>query len=118
MSENFELEVTIDPAEVITVPIDDTLSVEGEAADAKAVGDALALKADRSELATAIKVNDQAADNQGEILVTAEHVPMDNNATSTVAQQIAALLERTGATIPVNSTVFPSYFAGSSERSL
>ena len=102
MSENYELEVEINPAEVITVPIDDTLSVAGEAADAKAVGDALALKADRSELATAIKVNDQAADNQGEILVTAEHVPMDNNATSTVAQQIAELLERTGATIPVN----------------
>ena len=102
MSENYELEVEINPAEVITVPIDDTLSVAGEAADAKAVGDALADKADRSELATAIKVNDQAADNQGEILLTAEHVPMDDNGTDTVAEMIAALLDWTGEDIPVN----------------
>ena len=37
--------ISFDDASVITVPIDDTLSNSGEAADAKAVGDALALKA-------------------------------------------------------------------------
>ena len=38
---------TVDISSVITVPIDDSLSVSGEAADAKAVGDALALKSIR-----------------------------------------------------------------------
>lgn len=63
-------------SEVITVPIDTTLTVSGEAADAKAVGDALALKADKSELQTQVNVNGQAPDNQGTILVRAEHIPM------------------------------------------
>lgn len=97
-----ELDFTIEPGTTVPVPVDDTLSVAGEAADAKAVGDALALKADRSELAQAITVNDQAADNQGAILVTAEHVPVDENETATVAEQLAALLARTGADIPLN----------------
>ena len=52
-------------SEVITVPIDDTLSNTGEAADAKAVGDALALKADKSELSAAITVDGQEADAPG-----------------------------------------------------
>ena len=37
---NEVVEEVVDDATVITVPIDDTLSVSGEAADAKAVGDA------------------------------------------------------------------------------
>ena len=45
---NEEVVVTVDDASVITVPIDDTLTNSGEAADAKAVGDALALKAERA----------------------------------------------------------------------
>lgn len=99
---NFE----IDPAEVITVPIDDTLSIEGEAADAKAVGDALALKANRSELSTAIKVDGQSADAQGEIVLLASHIPMDASASPTyVSQKIAALEGRTGEDIPFDSSV-------------
>ena len=43
---NEVVEEVVSDATVMTVPIDDTLSVSGEAADAKAVGDALALKAD------------------------------------------------------------------------
>ena len=54
---NEMIEEEVDESTVITVPIDDTLSNSGEAADAKAVGDALALKADKSELQTAIQVN-------------------------------------------------------------
>ena len=77
---NEQLEEEMDDASVITVPIDDTLSNSGEAADAKAVGDALALKADKSELATAIDVNGQSADNQGHILVYGNHIPMSSAA--------------------------------------
>ena len=95
---NFEVQAN----STITVPIDDTLSIAGQAADAKAVGDALALKADKSELARSIHVNGQGADLQGEIIVTAEHVPMDENETSTVAEEVAALKARTGEDIPVN----------------
>lgn len=93
---------TVEPNEGVSVPIDDTLSIAGQAADAKAVGDALALKADKSELATSIKVNGQSADLQGEIIVTAAHVPMDANETSDVAEEIAALKALTGEDIPVN----------------
>lgn len=75
---NDVVEEEVNDAEVITVPIDDTLSVSGEAADAKAVGDALAEKADKSELSTAVNVNGQSADAQGNILVYGNHIPMSN----------------------------------------
>ena len=65
---------TVRDAEVITVEIDDTLSISGEAADAKAVGDALALKADKTELQTAITVNGQSADAQGAIIVNSDDI--------------------------------------------
>ena len=99
-----ELDFTINEAAVVPVPVDATLSIEGQAADAKAVGDALADKADKSELATAITVNGQAADAQGAILVTAEHVPMDDNESETVAQAIATQAARTGEDIPINGS--------------
>lgn len=40
------LEMSIDPATVITVPIDPTLSIAGQAADAQATGTAIAAKGD------------------------------------------------------------------------
>ena len=92
---NEDIQDEIDDAEVITVPIDDTLSISGEAADAKAVGDALAQKADRSELPIAIKVNGQEADNQGLILVSAEEIAMSDEDETTVAEAIAAAAGKT-----------------------
>ena len=97
------IDFEINPADVLTVPIDKTLSIEGEAADAKAVGDALANKADKSEIATAIKVDGQSADAQGEIILLATHIPMDGSASpKTVGEEIAGLKGRTGADIPVS----------------
>ena len=59
-------EETMDDSTVITVPIDETLTHSGEAADAAAVGEALALKANAADINT-IKVNAEEADNQGQI---------------------------------------------------
>lgn len=72
---NEQVEEEVDDATVVTVPIDETLSRHGEAADAKAVGEALDLKADKSEISQNITVNGQSKDNQGNIQVNAEHVP-------------------------------------------
>lgn len=72
---NEQVEEEIDDATVVTVPIDETLTRHGEAADAKAVGDALAEKADKSEISQNITVNGQSKDSQGNIQVNAEHVP-------------------------------------------
>ena len=100
---NEQVEEVIDDATVITVPIDYTLSNSGEAADAKAVGDALALKADKTELQTAITVNGQGADAQGAILVDATDIPMSSSDQTTVKAKIEAVDGKTAADIPVSS---------------
>ena len=106
MSENLNeaVNVVVEDATVITVPIDDTLSNSGEAADAKAVGDALALKADRSELQTAVTVNGQSADAQGKIIVTAADTKMSSSDNTTVKAKIEAVDGKTGADIPVDNS--------------
>ena len=100
---NEEVEVVVQDSDVITVPIDDTLSNSGEAADAKAVGDALALKADKSELSAAITVNGQSADSQGVIIVTAADTKMDSDDNTTVKAAIEAVDEKTAADIKMSS---------------
>ena len=99
--ENTRVHMIVRSANVMTVPIDDSLSVAGEAADAKAVGDALALKADLSAVNT-IKVNEEEADNQGQILIDGTGIPVSGTDTRTLAAAVAAAEGRTGADIPVN----------------
>ena len=99
---NEVVEETVSDAEVVTVPIDDTLSISGEAADAKAVGDALELKADKSSVVS-IDVNGQAADNQGHILIDGTDIPMSGTDTTTLKAKIEAVDAKTGANIPVSS---------------
>ena len=100
---NEEVEVVVQDSDVITVPIDDTLSNSGEAADAKAVGDALALKADKSELSAAITVNGQAADAQGAILVNGTEIPMSGTDSTTLKAAIEAVDGKTAADIKMSS---------------
>ena len=102
LNEVFEEE--IDPTEVITVPIDDTLSNSGEAADAKAVGDALALKADKTELQTAITVNGQGADAQGAIIVNSDDIKIDDDDATTVKAKLNAIDGKTGEDIYVDNS--------------
>ena len=101
LNENFE-EVMSD-AEVITVPIDDTLSNSGEAADAAAVGAALALKADLSQVNT-ITVNGQEPDNQGHIIVDGTQIEMSSTDDTTLKAAIESVADRTGTDIPLNDT--------------
>ena len=103
MSENLNdvVNEVVEDATVMTVPIDDTLSISGEAADAKAVGEALALKADASQV-TGISVNGQSADLQGKIIVNATQIGMSDTDDTKVQAAIAAAAGRTGADIPVN----------------
>ena len=91
----------IDDAPIITVPIDTTLTHSGEAADAKVVGDALAHKADKSEIQRSITVDGKSADTQGNITVLASDIPA-NGQDITVQDEIDALKAKTGENIKIN----------------
>lgn len=105
MSElNDLVEEVVSDAEVVTVPIDDTLSISGEAADAKAVGDALALKADASSV-VAIDVNGESADNQGHIIIDGTDIKMSSGDETTLKDAIESAAGRTGNDIPVSGDV-------------
>jgi hypothetical protein len=99
---NEEVTVVVEDAEVITTPIDATLTISGDAADAKAVGDALALKADASAINT-IKVNDESADNQGQILIDGTGIPMSDEDETTLTAAIQAEQGKTAGDIPLTS---------------
>ena len=98
---NEEVTMVVEDATVITTPIDDTLTVSGDAADAKAVGDALALKADKSQL-TNVTVNGQSPDQQGAILIDGTDIPANDTDEDTIAEALAALDEKTGADIAID----------------
>ena len=92
---NEQVEETVDDAEIITAPIDTTLTHSGEAADAKAVGDALAGKADRSEVQSNITVDGQSKDANGNITVRAQHIPYDTTGNETVKSKLDELAGKT-----------------------
>ena len=99
---NEEVTMVVEDASVITTPIDDTLSISGDAADAKAVGDALALKADLSQV-TGITVNGQQADAQGAILIDGDEIPVSGDDATPMADKFAELDGKTGADIPIDA---------------
>ena len=98
---NEEVTMVIEDASVITTPIDDTLTVSGDAADAKAVGDALALKADISQI-TDVTVNGQSPDAQGAIIVTGEDIDVSSSDNTKLDAALAALDAKTGADIAID----------------
>lgn len=104
MSElNESVTFTVGSSTTLSVPVDTTLSIEGQAADAAAVGRALAQKQDAGSVT--ISVNGQAQDNQGQIEITGEDIPVDETeGAESIADAVAALQERTGADIPVSGS--------------
>ena len=98
---NEEVTMVVEDATVITTPIDDTLTVSGDAADAKAVGDALALKADLSQI-TDVTVNGQSPDDQGAILIDGGDIPVSSSDNTTIDAALAAINEKTGADIAID----------------
>lgn len=108
---NEQVEEEVDDAGVITVPIDTTLTHSGEAADAKAVGDALAQKANRSEVQSNITVDGQSKDANGNITVRAQHIPYDTTGNETVKSKIDELAGKTAETIPMTTGENPQSIA-------
>lgn len=90
--ENIDME--IEDANVIPTPVDPTLSIEGEAADAKATGDAIAA------IAAVKKVNGIGPDSEGNVPVNATQIPMSNAAgAQTIAEAMQSAQAQTGDTI-------------------
>ena len=108
---NEQVEEEVDDSEVITAPIDATLTHSGEAADAKAVGDALAGKADRSEVQFNITVDGQSKDANGNITVRAQHIPYDTTGEETVKSKLDELAGKTAETIPMTTGESPQSIA-------
>ena len=79
---------------MIPTPLDTTLTHEGEAADAAAVGQAI------SQIAAVKKVNNQSPDANGDVSLLASHIPMNGDTgAQTVAEAIAAAQGATADTI-------------------
>ena len=103
MSElNTRVRFRVRSSQLQSVPVDNTLSIEGQAADAAAVGAALAQKADLSQV-TGIKVNGQAADQQGLIYVDGSDIPVSGEDSTLISAKIAALDAKTAANIPMSA---------------
>ena len=97
---NEEVTYTVDESTMLTVPVDSTLSIAGQAADAYAVGMALDEKLNIDDFQ--VSVNGVQADNQGAILITGADVPVSGTDARKLPVAIQALEDRTGADIPVS----------------
>lgn len=105
MSElNEGVNVTVDDATVITVPLVTTFTATNAAPTAKAVGDALADKVDTESIMESVRItwNGIESDNQGVILADADDLPVDEN--NSVKDVLDALDGKTGVDIPISGT--------------
>ena len=94
MSElNETVNVSVDDATVITVPLVTNLTATNAAPTAKTVGDALVSKVDEDEIMVhvTIKVNDEESDNQGKILIDGTGIPISEGSSTTIADAVEAV---------------------------
>ena len=98
---NTRIRMTVRSSNLLQRAVDTTLSIEGQAADAAAVGAALAQKADVSQV-TGISVNGQAADQQGKILIDGSDIPVSGEDATTLDEAIGDLQGRTAGDIPMS----------------
>ena len=90
--ENIDMEV--EDNTVVPMPIDPTLSNEGEAADAKATGDAIAA------IAAVKKVLNQSPDGTGNVTINATQIPMSSEAgAQTISEAVLGVQAQTADTI-------------------
>ena len=90
--ENIDMEV--EDSNVVPMPIDPTLSNEGEAADAKATGDAIAA------ISAVKKVNAQSPDSSGEVTLIASQIKMSSEeGAQTIVEAVNAVEAQTADTI-------------------
>ena len=90
--ENIDMEV--EDSNVVPMPIDPTLSNEGEAADAKATGDAI------RAISAVKKVNAQSPDESGEVTLIASQIKMSSEeGAQTIVEAVNAVEAQTADTI-------------------
>jgi len=90
--ENIDME--IEDSTVVPMPIDPTLSHEGEAADAKATGDAIAA------IAAVRKVLGQSPDETGDVPINATQIPMSaETGAQTISEAVLGVQAQTADTI-------------------
>jgi len=90
--ENIDMEV--EDNTVVPMPIDPTLSNEGEAADAKATGDAIAA------IAAVKKVLNQSPDGTGNVTINATQIPMSaETGAQTISEAVLGVQAQTADTI-------------------
>lgn len=94
-----EVSYTVEDASVIPTPIDPTLSISGEAADAKATGDAIV------GIASTLKVNGKSGSAQGEFTIYAGDIKMsDAEGAQDISAAFESIQDRTAEDITYKST--------------
>lgn len=107
MSElNEGVQVTVEDAMVITVPLVTNLTATNAAPTAKTVGDALASKVDADSIMenVTIKVNSEQSDNQGQILIDGTGIPISEGSATSIKGAVDAVDAKTGEDIPYSGT--------------
>jgi hypothetical protein len=106
MSElNESVNVTIDDATVITVPLVTNLTATNAAPTAKTVGDALADKVDTEHImeSVTIKVNEVSSDNQGQIILRGDDIPIAESSPGSILDALNILDAKNGSNILYNT---------------
>lgn len=104
-TEETVLEESIHDSMVITIPIDDTLSVSGAAADALAVGNALTGKADLTTIKNTLSVNGRTGNGGLAITVNGDNIPAQNDSDNeSVAEALTRIEDAASSAVSAEAT--------------